>query len=200
MSQAAFSALLILLVLLATLYTIYAGNRDLIRARAWGELFRRALPFLALLVMASTVLFVRNLQQGWAMLAWFALFGLLIVLSSVLSVPAEERKAGRAFRRGDYAAAADLYRALVEKRPLARNYAFLGAALGASGRLEESVEASTEAINRDPEYGLAYYNRALVLRQLRKKSRARKDLERALEADLPRRFRSAVRRQLEELR
>jgi len=200
LSQAAFSALLILLVLLATLYTIYAGNRDLIRARAWGELFRRALPFLALLVMASTVLFVRNLQQGWAMLAWFALFGLLIVLSSVLSVPAEERKAGRAFRRGDYAAAADLYRALVEKRPLARNYAFLGAALGASGRLEESVEASTEAINRDPEYGLAYYNRALVLRQLRKKSRARKDLERALEADLPRRFRSAVRRQLEELR
>ncbi|ABG05780.1 Tetratricopeptide TPR_2 [Rubrobacter xylanophilus DSM 9941] len=151
-------------------------------------------------MMASTVLFVRNLQQGWAMLAWFALFGLLIVLSSVLSVPAEERKAGRAFRRGDYAAAADLYRALVEKRPLARNYAFLGAALGASGRLEESVEASTEAINRDPEYGLAYYNRALVLRQLRKKSRARKDLERALEADLPRRFRSAVRGQLEELR
>ncbi|BBL80160.1 hypothetical protein RxyAA322_20140 [Rubrobacter xylanophilus] len=200
MSQAALSTLLILLVLLATLYTIYAGNRDLIRARAWGELSRRALPFLALLVMASTVLFVRNLQQGWAMLAWFAAFGLLIVLSSVLSVPAEERKAGRAFRRGDYAAAADLYRELVERRPLARHYAFLGAALGAAGRLEESVEASTEAINRDPEYGLAYYNRALVLRQLRKKSRARKDLERALETDLPRRFRSAVRRQLEELR
>ncbi len=200
MSQVAFSALLILLVLLATLYTIYAGNRDLIRARAWGELTRRALPFLALLVMASTVLFVRNLQQGWVMLAWFAVFGILIVLSSVLSVPAEERKAGRAFRRGDYATAADLYRELVRKRPLARNYAFLGAALGASGRLEESVEASTEAINRDPEYGLAYYNRALVLRQLRKKSRARKDLERALEADLPRRFRSAVRKQLEELR
>lgn len=200
MSQAAFSALLILLVLLATLYTIYAGNRDLIRARAWGELARRALPFLALLVMASTVLFVRNLQQGWVMLAWFAVFGILIVLSSVLSVPAEERKAGRAFRKGEYATAADLYRELVRKRPLARNYAFLGAALGASGRLEESVEASTEAINRDPEYGLAYYNRALVLRQLRKKSRARKDLERALEADLPRRFRSAVRKQLEELR
>ncbi|MCA3748974.1 MAG: hypothetical protein IN808_07525 [Rubrobacter sp.] len=200
MSQVAFSALLILLVLLATLYTIYAGNRDLIRARAWGELTRRALPFLALLVMASTVLFVRNLQQGWVMLAWFAVFGILIVLSSVLSVPAEERKAGRAFRRGDYATAADLYRELVRKRPLARNYAFLGAALGALGRLEESVEASTEAINRDPEYGLAYYNRALVLRQLRKKSRARKDLERALEADLPRRFRSAVRKQLEELR
>jgi len=50
----------------------------------------------------------------------------------------------------------------------------------------------------DPDYGLAYYNRALVLRRLGRKSRATKDLQRALESDLPRRFRTAARRALEE--
>jgi hypothetical protein len=40
------------------------------------------------------------------------------------------------------------------------------------------VEASTKAIKQDPEYGLAYYNRALVLERMGKKSRATKDLKR----------------------
>jgi len=61
------------------------------------------------------------------------------------------------------------------------------------------VEASTQAIKEDPKYGLAYYNRALVLQRMGKKSRAVKDLEKAQEADLPRRFRSASRRMLDEL-
>jgi lipoprotein NlpI len=61
------------------------------------------------------------------------------------------------------------------------------------------VEASTQAIEDDPEYGLAYYNRALVLQRMGKKNRAVKDLEKAQQTDLPRRFRSASRRMLEEL-
>ena len=60
------------------------------------------------------------------------------------------------------------------------------------------MEASTKAIKDDPEYGLAYYNRALVLQRMGKKSRAIKDLKKALDADLPRRFRTAVRKMLEE--
>jgi Tfp pilus assembly protein PilF len=54
------------------------------------------------------------------------------------------------------------------------------------------------AVEIDPEYGLAYYNRALILQRLGRKSRATKDLKRALETDLPRRFRTAARRALEE--
>jgi tetratricopeptide (TPR) repeat protein len=110
-----------------------------------------------------------------------------------------ERRANRAFRSGDFAAAVELYEKLVQEKPLARNKAFLGAALGAADRNEESVDLSTQAIEQDPEYGLAYYNRALVLQRMGKKSRVVKDLNKALEADLPRRFRSAARRMLEEI-
>ena len=99
----------------------------------------------------------------------------------------------------NYQKAAELYRELVEEKPLARNHAFLGAALGASERLQESVDSSTEAIKKDPKYGFAYYNRALVLHRMGKKSRAVKDLKQALEADLHRRFRTAARKMLEEL-
>ena len=75
----------------------------------------------------------------------------------------------------------------------------MGAALGASERYEESVDASTRAIKDDPEYGIAYYNRALVRRRQAKTSLAVKDLKRALEVDLPRRFRTNVQKMLEEL-
>jgi tetratricopeptide (TPR) repeat protein len=125
--------------------------------------------------------------------------GVAIIGASFLSVSPLERRANRAFRSGDYATAIGLYEKLTEEKPLARNKAFLGAALGAAERNEESVDLSTRAIEQDPEYGLAYYNRALVLQRMGKKSRAVKDLKKALEADLPRRFRSAARRMLEEV-
>ncbi len=198
MGSSALPIVLIFLLVLLTWQTIYSANRDLVRAKAWGDLARRALPFGALALMALSLFVVQQYRQGWVMITWMAVSGVLIVLGSLLSVPALERKASRAFRRQDYQRAAELYGELAEERPLARNYAFLGAALGASERYEESVEASTKAIKEDPEYGLAYYNRALVLERMGKKSRATKDLKKALEADLPRRFRSAVRKMLEE--
>jgi tetratricopeptide (TPR) repeat protein len=128
-----------------------------------------------------------------------AVAGVVIIGASLLSVSSLERRANRTFRGGDYATAVGLYEKLVEEKPLARNKAFLGAALGAAERNEESVDLSTQAIEQDPEYGLAYYNRALVLQRMGKKSRAVKDLEKALGADLPRRFRSASRGMLEEI-
>jgi tetratricopeptide (TPR) repeat protein len=190
---------LIFLIVVFSGVTIYSANRDLARAKAWGDLARRFLPFVVLALMAVSLYFVRTFAQGWVTLAWIILFGVLIVASSLFSVPALERRANGVFRRGDYPQAAELYEKLVQERPLARNHAFRGAALGASERYDESINASTKAIDTDPEYGLAYYNRALVLRRTGKKSRAVQDLNKALEADLPRRFRSASKKILQEL-
>ncbi len=199
MGTGAITIVLIFLLLFVSWQTIYAANRDLARVKAWRDLARRALPFCALLLMVLSLFVVQSYGEGWTLLAWMAVSGIVIVGASFLSASSLERRANRAFRSGDYARAVELYRELVEEKPLARNKAFLGAALGAAERQEESVEASTQAINDDPEYGLAYYNRALVLQRMGKKSRAIKDLKKALETDLPRRFRSASRGMLEEL-
>jgi tetratricopeptide (TPR) repeat protein len=196
-----FNALPIVLVFLLvflTWQTIYSANRDLVRAKAWKDLARRSLPFGALALMALSLLVVQQYRQGWVTITWMVVSGVLIVAASLVSVPALERRASRAFRQRDYQKAAELYGELAGEKPLARNHAFLGAALGASERYDESVEASTKAIKDDPQYGLAYYNRALVLLRIGKKSRAMKDLKKALEVDLPRRFRTAARKLLEE--
>jgi tetratricopeptide (TPR) repeat protein len=199
MGSGAITIVLIFLLLFVSWQTIYVANRDLARAKAWGDLLRRALPFFALLLMVLSLFVIQSFQQSWALLAWMAVAGVTIIGASLLSVTSLERSANRAFRSGDYAAAVELYEKLVQEKPLARNRAFLGAALGAAERNEESVNLSTQAIEQDPEYGLAYYNRALVLQRMGKQSRVVKDLNRALEADLPRRFRSAARRMLEEI-
>jgi tetratricopeptide (TPR) repeat protein len=195
----AITIVLIFLLLFVSWQTIYAANRDLARAKAWGDLARRALPFFALLLMVLSLFVVQSYGEGRTLLVWMAVSGIVIVGASLLSVSSLERRANRAFRSGDYARAVGHYEELVEEKPLARNKAFLGAALGASERYEESVEASTQAIKEDPKYGLAYYNRALVLQRMGKKSRAVKDLEKAQETDLPRRFRTASRRMLDDI-
>ena len=200
MGSAAVTVVLIFLIVVFSGVTILSANRDLIRAKAWGDLARRLLPFVVLASMAISLYFVRAFAQGWVIVAWMILFGALIIASSLFSVPALERRANGVFRRGDYPQAAELYGKLARERPQARNHAFHGAALGASERYDESINASTKAIDTDPEYGLAYYNRALVLRRMGKKTKAIKDLNKALETDMPRRFRSAARKMLEDLR
>ncbi len=199
MGSGAIPIVLLILLVFLTWQTIYSANRDLVRVRAWRELARRALPFGALALMALSLFVVQNYREGWVMLTWMAVSAVAIVLASLFSVSSVERRANRAFRRGDYQRSAELYRELVQEKPLARNHAFLGAALGASERYQESVDSSTKAIKEDPKYGLAYYNRALILQRMGKQGRAVKDLKKALEVDLPRRFRSAVRKRLEEL-
>jgi tetratricopeptide (TPR) repeat protein len=189
--------LTILLVFIAW-RMVFSFNKDLVRARAWKELARRALPFFTLTVMALSLPLVQSRQEEWLPLAWALVFAAALVAANFFSTPIAERRANRAFRSRDYAVAANLYRKLVEERPLARYWAFLGAALGASEQREEAINASTKAVELDPQYGLAYYNRALILRKMGRKSRAAKDLKRALDADLPRRFRTAARRILEE--
>ena len=198
MGASAIPIVLTFALVLVAWQVVFASNRDLVRARAWGELARRLLPFAAITVMAASLPLVQGPQVWWLPYAWALAFGVVLVVANFLSMPLDERRATRAFRTGDYAEAATLYRKLVERRPLARYWAFLGAALGAGERHEEGVDASTKAVELDPKYGLAYYNRALILQRLGRKSRAAKDLKRALETDLPRRFRSASRKALEE--
>ena len=199
MGSGAITIVLIFLLLFVSWQTIYAANRDLARAKAWGALVRRSLPFFALLLMVLSLFVVQSFGESWTLVVWMATAGVAVIGASLLSVSPLERRANKAFRSGDYARAVELYRELVDEKPLARNKAFLGAALGAGERYEESVDLSTQAIEEDPQYGLAYYNRALVLQRMGKKSRAIKDLEKAQETDLPRRFRSASRRMLEEI-
>ena len=198
MGAGAIPIVLTFALMLVAWQVVFASNRDLVRARAWGELARRLLPYAAIVLMAASLPLVQGPQVWWLPYAWALAFGAVLVVANFLSIPLDERRATRAFRTGDYAGAAALYRKLVERRPLARYWAFLGAALGAGERHEEGMDASTKAVEIDPEYGLAYYNRALILQRLGRKSRATKDLKRALETDLPRRFRTAARRALEE--
>jgi tetratricopeptide (TPR) repeat protein len=199
LGSGAIPIVLVFLLVFLTWQTIYSANRDLVRVKEWGELARRALPFGALLLMALSLFIVQTFREGWIMLAWMTGSGIGIVAASLFSISSLERRASKAFRKRDYEKATELYEQLAVEKPLARNQAFLGAALGASERYEESVKASTRAIEDDPEYGIAYYNRALVRRRQGKTSLAVKDLRRALEVDLPRRFRTSVRNMLEEL-
>ena len=178
---------------------VFSLNKDLVRARAWGELARRSLPFVGITAMAATVPLVQG-SGGAVPVIWVFGFGLILIISRFISEPALERKASKAFRAGDYERAASLYRELAERSPLARNYAFLGAALGAGEHNEEAIGASTRSVELDPQYGLAYYNRALILRGMGRKSRAIKDLQRALDADLPRRYKNAASKTLEEIK
>ncbi len=186
------------LLMLFAWQLVFSSNKDLVRARAWRELARRLLPFATIIIMTASLPLVQGVQENWVPFAWVLGFAAVLVASNFFSTPLDERRAMRAFRKGDYAGASALYRKLVEERPLARYWAFFGAALGAAERYEEAIDASTKAVELDPEYGLAYYNRALILHRRGHKSRAKKDLERTLEADLPRRFRTAARRMLEE--
>jgi tetratricopeptide (TPR) repeat protein len=187
------------LLVFFALRVVYTTNKDLVRAKAWGELARRLFPFAAIAATAASLPLLQNFE-GTLPIAWVLTFGTVLVLSNFLSVPIDERRASRAFRNGDYVGAAALYRKLVEKRPLARYWTFLGAALGAGEHHEEAIDASTKAVELDPEYGLAYYNRALILRKMGRKRRAAQDLEKSLDADLPRRFRTGAGKELEELR
>jgi tetratricopeptide (TPR) repeat protein len=199
LGSGAIPIVLVFLLVFLTWQTIYSANRDLVRAKEWGELARRALPFGVLLLMALSLFIVQTYREGWVMITWMGVSGVGIVAASLSSVSSLERRASRAFRQRNFQKAAELYGELAREKPLARNHAFLGAALGASERYEESVDASTRAIKDDPEYGIAYYNRALVRRRQAKTSVAAKDLKRALEVDLPRRFRTNVQKILEEL-
>jgi len=191
-----------LAILAGFLFVVVRQNRDLWRARAYGEFFVRLLPLLSTGVLVLGLPFVMDLTiEGNAFLVLLVYLGgaaVLTIIMSRLAAP-EERRAGTLFRRDEYEAAADIYERLIARRPLPRYYSALGASLDASGDPRSALKAADTAIKLDPKLGIAYYNRASALAALGERERAREDLRAVFRADSNRRLRRAAEEALKSL-
>jgi tetratricopeptide (TPR) repeat protein len=191
-------------LVILTIFTFLMArqNRDLLRVRAYRDFFLRLIPpfstgvFVAglPLVMAQATAY----NYGLVLFVYLAGAATLTAIMARAVIP-EERRAGMAFRRGEYEKAAGLYGELVSRRPLPRYHSALAASLDASGDPHGALEAADRAIKDDPKLGIAYYNRASALAALGERARARGDLQIALSADSGRGLRRAAAEALETL-
>jgi tetratricopeptide (TPR) repeat protein len=191
-------------LVLLTIFTFLMArqNRDLLRVKAYKDFFLRLIPpfstgvFVAglPLVMAQATVY----NYGLVLFVYLAGAATLTGIMARAVIP-EERRAGMAFRRGEYEKAAGLYGELVSCRPLPRYHSALAASLDASGDPHGALEAADRAIKDDPKLGIAYYNRASALAALGERARARSDLQLALSTDSGRGLRRAAAEALETL-
>jgi tetratricopeptide (TPR) repeat protein len=191
------------LVILAVL-TFFIGrqNRDLLRVRAYRDFFLRLIPPLSTGVFVAGLPFVMDQATVYNYgIVLFVYLGGAAILTAIMAraVIPEERRAGTAFRKGEYEKAAGLYEELVARRQLPRYYSALGASLDASGNPRAALEATDRAIKLDPRLGIAYYNRASALAALGERARARGDLQTVLRVDSGRNLRRAAADALETL-
>jgi tetratricopeptide (TPR) repeat protein len=191
------------LVILAVL-TFFIGrqNRDLLRVRAYRDFFLRLIPPLSTGVFVAGLPFVMEQATPYNFgLVLFVYLGGAAILTAIMAraVIPDERRAGTAFRKGEYEKAAGLYEELVARRQLPRYYSALGASLDASGNPRAALEATDQAIKLDPKLGIAYYNRASALAALDERARARGDLQTLFRADSSRNLRRAAAEALETL-
>jgi tetratricopeptide (TPR) repeat protein len=185
-------------------FTFFIGrqNRDLLRVRAYRDFFLRLIPPLSTGVFVAGLPFVMEQATVYNYgLVLFVYLGGAAILTAVMAraVIPEERRAGMAFRKGEYEKAAGLYEELVARRPLPRYYSALGATLDASGNPRAALEAADRAIKLDPRLGIAYYNRASALAALGERARARSDLQTVFRVDASRALRRAAAEALESL-
>ncbi len=191
------------LVVLAVL-TVLIGrqNRDLLRVRAYRDFFLRLIPPLSTGVFVAGLPFVLDLatveNYGEVLLVYLGGAALLTVLMTRAVTP-DERRAGTAFRKGEYEKAAELYDEISARRPLPRYYSALAASLDASGKPNAALEAADLAVKLDPKLGIAYYNRASALAALDERARARGDLQKVFQVDSNRSLRRAAADALETL-
>jgi tetratricopeptide (TPR) repeat protein len=191
------------LVILAVL-TFFIGrqNRDLLRVRAYRDFFLRLIPPLSTGVFVAGLPFVMDQATIYNYgIVLFVYLGGAAILTAIMAraVIPEERRAGTAFRKGEYEKAAGLYEELVARRQLPRYYSALGASLDASGNPRAALEATDRAIKLDPRLGIAYYNRASALAALGERARARGDLQTVFRVDSGRNLRRAAADALETL-
>jgi lipoprotein NlpI len=191
------------LVILAVL-TFFIGrqNRDLLRVRAYRDFFLRLIPPLSTGVFVAGLPFVMDQATVYNYgIVLFVYLGGAAILTAIMAraVIPEERRAGTAFRKGEYEKAAGLYEELVAKRQLPRYYSALGASLDASGNPRAALEATDQAIKLDPRLGIAYYNRASALAALGERARARGDLQTVFRVDSGRNLRRAAAEAIETL-
>ena len=191
-------------LVILTIFTFLMArqNRDLLRVKAYKDFFLRLIPpfstgvFVAglPLVMAQATAY----NYGLVLFVYLAGAAILTAIMARAVIP-EERRAGMAFRRGEYEKAAGLYGELVSRRPLPRYHSALAASLDASGDPHGALEAADRAIKDDPKLGIAYYNRASALAALGERARARGDLQIVLSTDSGRGLRRAAAEALETL-
>ena len=191
---------LVILVLLT--FVIARQNRDLLRVRAYRDFFLRLIPPLSTGVFVAGLPFVMDQatvhNYGLVLLVYLGGAAILTAIMTRAVTP-EERRAGAAFRKGEYEKAAALYEDLVTRRPLPRYYSALAASLDASGNPRGALEAAEQAIKLDPRLGIAYYNRASALTALGERARARGDLQTVFRVDSGRNLRRAAADALETL-
>ena len=191
------------LVVLAV-FTLLIGrqNRDLLRVRAYRDFFLRLIPPLSTGVFIAGLPFVMDIatveNYGEVLLVYFGGAAVLTVLMTRAVTP-EERRAGTAFRNGEYGRAAELYDELTARRPLPRYYSALAASLDASGSPGAALDAADQAVKLDPRLGIAYYNRASALAALDERARARGDLQKVFQVDSSRALRRAAAEALDSL-
>ena len=191
-----------LVILVVFMFLIGRQNRDLLRVRAYRDYFLRLIPPLSTGVFIAGLPFVMDLatveNYGPVLLVYLCGAAVLTALMTRAVTP-DERRAGTAFRKGEYEKAADLYDEISARRPLPRFYSALGASLDASGNPGAALEATDQAIKLDPRLGIAYYNRASALASLGERARARGDLQKVFQVDSNRTLRRAAAEALEML-
>ena len=189
-------------VLVVFLFFVGRQNRDLLRARAYGEFLVRLVPLLSTGVLVLGLPLVMSLATAEntipVLIAYLGGTAVLTVLMARLAAP-EERRAGALFRNEEYERAAATYERLLARRPLPRYYSALGASLDILGEHRRALEATNQAIKLDPKLGIAYYNRASTLAALGQREKARSDLQTIFRVDSSRRLRRAAREALEKL-
>ena len=197
-----YPALGALAILAVITFFIGRQNRDLLRVGAYRDFFLRLIPSLSTGVFVAGLPFVMDQATVYNYgLVLFVYLGGAAILTAIMAraVIPEERRAGTAFRKGEYEKAADLYEGLVARRQLPRYYSALGASLDASGNPRAALDATDRAIKLDPRLGIAYYNRASALAALGERARARGDLQTVFRVDAGRNLRRAAADALETL-
>jgi tetratricopeptide (TPR) repeat protein len=184
------------------LFLIGRQNRDLLRARAYGEFFLRLMPLLSTGVFILGLPVIMELAPAENPVPILLVYlGGTVILAAIMArlVAPDERRAVTLFRSEEYEGAAATYERLIARRPLPRYYSALAASLDASGDPRAALEAADTAIKLDPKLGIAYYNRASALAALSELTRAREDLQAIFRIDPNRRLRRAAEEALKTL-